>query len=69
MTMMSRPGQDARKSIDNEVKQNRGCMIALSQAPAIDNFFTNVAINGDHSVATRDQLHNTMNIRPVKAFR
>ena len=69
MTMLSRPRKNARKGIGHKIVQDRRGRIPLTQVFAINNFFTNMAIHRDCSVAARDQLHDTMHICPVEAFR
>lgn len=68
MTSRGRPRQDARKSIRDEIKQKRGSQIPLSQTPTIRKEVDNPAINRDRSVASRHQLHNPMNIGPIKTL-
>ena len=65
---MGRPGEHAREGVGHKVKENRGGWIPLAKAPAIRKEVTNNAIHSNSSMATRDQLHDTMDISTVEPF-
>ena len=63
-----RPGEHAREGVGHKVKKSRGGRIPLAKAPAIREEIANKAVNSNGSMATRDQLHDTMNISTVEPF-
>ena len=63
-----RPRKHAREVAGHKIKKNRGSRIPLAKAPTIGEEIANKTINRNGSMATRDQLHDTMSISTVETF-
>ena len=69
MTMLHRPKKNAGEGVGHKIEKHRGGRVPLTQASAVNKEITNMTIHRDRGMPARDQLHYTMHISPVEAFR